>query len=300
MTQTIRPKNVQIVFWATVVVMMSQGWTTLAFLLDHQLVVGHPYDGRRSRINLVMSDTGMMATSDHTTSSSTTTALFMGGYYSEPESTSINDQTQTHMVFGVRCREVRTRVHGETIVGLQPEESNDNAENGEVDDEISDQDMEALIQHLASSALQGKHVLEVGASSCLSLAACLALGASSVTVCHPDPQRLRLIEHALLLLNHDDNRNNNNNNHPCSFQTQLLQADTPLPQADIVVVTSPVGRGWKNRLDEAVSKASREMVLVPASRMAPLQLHERNPQPSSRHGAVVQIPSSLFNSKDNL
>jgi hypothetical protein len=114
------------------------------------------------------------------------TRLSMGGYYSEPESSP--DDSQTHMIFGVRCVEEFLDLGDISIVALRP-----------TDDDTTDGRF--LVQYLSSKSrdLQGKTVLELGASA-VSLA-CARLGAAKVTCSNRDEKRLRILEHAHLFMN---------------------------------------------------------------------------------------------------
>jgi hypothetical protein len=115
------------------------------------------------------------------------TRLSMGGYYSEPESSP--DDSQTHMIFGVRCVEEKLDLGDISIVALRPMDADDTT------------DGRFLVQYLSSKSgdLQGKTVLELGASA-VSLA-CARLGAAEVTCCDMDETRLRILEHAHLFMN---------------------------------------------------------------------------------------------------
>jgi hypothetical protein len=163
-----------------------------------------------------------------TTTRATTkwTPLRMGGYYNEPGTPL--DQSDTHMIFGVRCLETTITVKGLTIVALRPEEE------GLLGDD-DDDPVRAMVQYLQQEHdtidLNGKTVVEVGASA-VSLAACWALGASSVVVCPPDDQRLRIFEHAKAFLNP-----NHDSPSSCNLTVATLTNNLPLPPADVVFVT---------------------------------------------------------------
>ncbi|CAB9516772.1 expressed unknown protein [Seminavis robusta] len=205
----------------------------------------------------------------------TSSSLSMGGYYADPEVPL--DQSNTHMVFGQRCLETKVAVTEETtLVWLQPTNTNDD-DAGQVEVDHGP----LLVQHLLHSLSfnnnnQGCSVLEIGASS-FSLAALLALDASFVVVCHPQEQRLRIVDHTRQFLNPELQQQSSKG----SFQTEVLQPGIPLPKADVIVFTTTA---W-DRLEEAVS-SDPMVVLVPLSIISQDQL--QNYEYEETNG-VVQI-----------
>lgn len=120
----------------------------------------------------------------------------MGGYYSEPNSSSDSqeDQSQTQMVFGVRCLEFRVNDlplisdDDGSLVVLQPTTAGDGS---------SVANTANLARYLLGgngAMIQEKTVLELG-SGIVSLALARG-GAARVLVCHEDETRLRIAEHA--------------------------------------------------------------------------------------------------------
>lgn len=177
----------------------------------------------------------------------------MGGYYADPKIPV--DQSQTHMIFGIRCIETITPIaplvgtpdtKEKSIVSLQPIAC---------DEKVIHEYGPAMIQFLGDQNIDwnGKHILEVGASS-TSLAACHVLDAVglSITVCHPREQRLRILEHAQQFLNgpakHD-------------LQSQILHKNDPLPKADVFVFTA---MEEVSRIGEAVVMPGSPRIFVPS------------------------------------
>ena len=121
--------------------------------------------------------------------------LRMGGYYVEPESTRPATGQGQHMIFGIRCIE-ETLVVDPTLQlkNLLPV-SEDEGRSTEGSDKAS-----RLLQYLFHDVdLKNKSVVEIGATG-VSIAA-LAWGATSVVVCHPDSDRLKLWEHSVKFFN---------------------------------------------------------------------------------------------------
>ena len=141
------------------------------------------YIARKVRMKILII---WLALFDATAAFTIGTQLSMGGYYSEPELSP--DDSQTHMIFGVRCVEERLDLGDISIVALRPTDDDTTASR-------------FLVQHLSSKScdLHGKTVLELGASA-VSLA-CARLGAAEVTCCDMDETKLRILEHAHLFMN---------------------------------------------------------------------------------------------------
>lgn len=172
-----------------------------------------------------------------------TASLAMGGYYNEPDVEI--DQSETHMIFGVRCVETVTLAKGKRVVGLQPIDA-DELEYGP-----------AIVQYLESQGIEWKdaNVLEVGASSA---GLALAREAASVVVCHPDPRRLQILEHANLFLNS-----------PGKFETRAISSEQALPSpVDIIIFTM----ADLDRLTETISLEGTPQILVPGDLLLPVQL----------------------------
>lgn len=136
------------------------------------------------------------------------TMTMMRGYYSDPQVPL--DEENTRMVIGVKCQESNIYVNDKTIAHLLPVQEglyNNNCQTPQVEVDLGPLVIPYLMSELPEKMIRGRSVLEVGASS-TALTALLALGASSVTVCHPDPERLRILEHSRQRLNADlmDNR----------------------------------------------------------------------------------------------
>jgi hypothetical protein len=129
--------------------------------------------------------------------------LEMGGYYSEPEDTSggLLDRQNRHMLFGLPCVEERFVVNSIPITNLVPLEQEEDEETNYTPTKTTTS-TEQLVQYIQSNKVDvtNKSVLEIG-SSAVSLAAVLALGASSVVVCHPDPAQLQIWEHGYRFFN---------------------------------------------------------------------------------------------------
>lgn len=217
-------------------------------------------------------------TSKPRTIARSTCLLRMGGYYNDPAIPV--DQSKTHMIFGVRCLETKTTIatptvggvdndsitgKTTTIVGLQPitEEDTVIQEYGPAMIEFLQKDW---ITNNNDDHTKFMRLLEVGASS-TSLAASRVIPGifSSITVCHTDEQRLRILEHAQLYFNPA----------PASgqlpIQTQLIQPDDPLPEADLIVFTMGAGDSadvldrW---LEEAMAMPGPPRMLVPSDLMS--------------------------------
>jgi len=131
--------------------------------------------------------------------------LSMGGYYSEPDSTELCDDKDTHMMFGVRCREMRIAVadqHSFTI--LAP-----------VDDPHNDDKAELVVARWILSSRSFQENLQTSSIAVwdgpgsnqglvsLALATCLPPG-KHVTVYGPDEPRLQLLKATHLFYNDGD------------------------------------------------------------------------------------------------
>ena len=128
----------------------------------------------------------------------TTQMAIMRGFYSDPQVPL--DEENTRMVIGVKCQESNIYVQDKMIAHLLPTQEIDQQLQVEVD--LGPLIIPYLMEELPEKMIRGRTVLEVGASS-TALTALLALEASSVIVCHPDAERLRILEHARQRLNSD-------------------------------------------------------------------------------------------------
>lgn len=122
----------------------------------------------------------------------------MGGYYTEPDSNDSQLTKQQHMIFGVPCMEETIVVAKDnddeamTIINLTPVKEYINSFNEEASSSTK-----LLLQYIQNKQLElkDKTIVEVGCSA-ISMAAAMAWGARSVTICHADADRLRLWFHA--------------------------------------------------------------------------------------------------------
>lgn len=136
-------------------------------------------------------------------------SLQMGGYYSEPDSreSQILQTQQQHMIFGVPCVEEKILLDattGRTIVNLLPiDEMAANFYNNNMEQQStlsSSSSYCSMTQQLMefigrqNLELQHKHIVEIGCSG-VAMVLALASGATSVTICHDQPERLRIWEH---------------------------------------------------------------------------------------------------------
>ncbi len=229
-------------------------------------------------------------------------ALLMGGYNSyyvesDSEAGSDNfkeeiggrkiDRSKTHMIFGVRCIETTHEVPEEIkVVGLQPlsDLEDDATSDGIIctDDVEEGKSLSTLISHLLTES-QSKsddsfELVEVGADPIVAIAASKLMSGGRVLVCHPDEQRLRVLEHAHMFFNERSKEN------PCTFQTAALPTDSSFvwlmdsSNSDrVILFTSP--SLVASRLEEAIAglKASEKpscRVLVPSAILSAEQLEE--------------------------
>ena len=135
----------------------------------------------------------------------------MGGYYAEAESA----RPAPHMIFGIPCIE-ETLLAGPALQlkNLVPVSEDDRSSAGPDTPSLL---FQYLLHHVD---MRNKSVVEIGAT-CVSIAAALVWGATSVVVCHPDPDRLRLWEHSLQFFNEKPSR-------PCQVLTsKSLGASKP-------------------------------------------------------------------------
>jgi hypothetical protein len=184
--------------------------------------------------------------------------LYMGGYYAEEfnnnnENNYDNeDRSKTHMIYGVRCIEknksflIPTTIITETtkkdtfevtVVGLQPllkyDDDND-VDDGDLprdDDDNDNYDFVSILLEQANRSLQQQNlrVLEIGADPIFSLALSRLISSTdtdddashSITICHPDGRRLRVLDHAYQFFNEQTTKK-------CSFQTVPLKDNDPL------------------------------------------------------------------------
>lgn len=211
----------------------------------------------------------------------TTTALTMGGYYSEPDNTV--DQSQTHMVFGLRCRETTIQVwlngapqgppQGRCIVvrGLQP---NDEFEYGQamIDHLVVRRGNTALGDSGAIPNWSRCRLVEMGTSS-TALAAHHGLNMASVTQLHPDPARINVIEYAHLFLDNPPTAMRD-----CEWQANVLNPQEALPfdaisDADLIIITTA---DVLDRLGEAVHAMNSAnkycRIVVPSHLLSPAEL----------------------------
>ena len=186
------------------------GTQALVFLLVHffVLVVVNGYSPTASatvrlqlwpRPTLLVAPTPPSSGASHTAASTTTrkrrTCLQMGGYefYAGPEYAT-ETIPKKHTLFGIPCVE-------ESFV-LGPWTSRTSISNLVPIKEEGTSVTPALVQYLMENQieLQGKSILEVGASGISTIVATL-FGPSSLTVAHFDPQRLHIWQHGYWFLN---------------------------------------------------------------------------------------------------
>lgn len=197
------------------------------------------------------------------------------------------DRSKTHMIFGVRCIETTHEVPEEIkVVGLQPlsDLEDDATSDGIIctDDVEEGKSLSTLISHLLTES-QSKsddsfELVEVGADPIVAIAASKLMSGGRVLVCHPDEQRLRVLEHAHMFFNERSKEN------PCTFQTAALPTDSSFvwlmdsSNSDrVILFTSP--SLVASRLEEAIAglKASEKpscRVLVPSAILSAEQLEE--------------------------
>jgi len=229
-------------------------------------------------------------------------ALLMGGYnsyYVESDSEAGSDKfreeiggrkidrSKTHMIFGVRCIETTHEIPEETkVVGLQPlsDLEDDETSDGIIctDDVEEGKSLSTLIGHLLSES-QSKsdesfELVEVGADPVVSIAASKLMSGGRVLVCHPDEQRLRVLEHAHMFFNERSKENQ------CTFQTTALPIDssfvwlTDSSNSDRIILFTSQSL-VASRLEEAIAGLSESgnpscRVLVPSAVVSAEQLEK--------------------------
>ena len=204
----------------------------------------------------------------------------------------IIDRSKTHMIFGVRCVEnthdisVPTVSEETKVVGLQPLEDLEDESSSDgiicTDDIDEGKTLSILLGHLLGEC-QSKtdddfELMEVGADPIVSIAASKLLSGGRVVVCHPDEQRLRVLEHANMFFNERPK------DKKCDFETTALPADssfvwlTESPNCDrVILFTSP--SLVESRLEEAMAGVAKSehppcRVLVPSVIVSPQQLEQ--------------------------
>ena len=206
--------------------------------------------------------------------------LGMGGYYADPDVPV--DQSQTHMIFGIRCIETITPIamtptpggttqddKGNFVVSLQPVAE---------DDKVVHEYGPTVLQFLNEQEIdwKDKHFVEVGASS-TGLALCHLLLDTvrfSATVCHPDEQRLRILEHAEQFFNAPAKH---------SLQRHILKQDIPLPQGNFFVFTVSEEL---NRIKEVLAMPGPPRIFVPTILISAAQLEQYEYQEDTVHGVI--------------
>ena len=198
----------------------------------------------------------------------------MGGYYADPEIPV--DQSQTHMIFGIRCVETITPIA--QLVGIQNEKRNSIVCLQPItDDEKVHEYGPVMIQFLSEQNIdwKNKHILEIGTSS-TSLTACHVLDAVglSVTVCHPSEQRLRILEHAQQFFNAPAKHN---------LKTQILHENDSLPKADVFVFTATEEL---SRIGEAEAMLESSRIFVPSNLIPAEELRQYEYREDTTNGVI--------------
>lgn len=157
----------------------------------------------------------------------------MGGYYNEPNGS--KDQSDTHMLFGVRCLEEQIDCNpNPPIVALRPidEESNTPAisNQGVVSFLLSGK--EDTAEEYGAPDLAEKVIVQIGTGGAALVMARYS-GASKVIVLDKDETRLQILEHAHQVLNPSG---------PtyvaCPLETRVVESTDDLPKADIIILDS--------------------------------------------------------------
>mmetsp|Transcript_61790 Transcript_61790/g.93318 ORF Transcript_61790/g.93318 Transcript_61790/m.93318 type:complete len:261 (-) Transcript_61790:14-796(-) len=217
---------------------------------------------------LLLTPTGSFSTmppppslSTSTTKTISSSLLHMGGYYSEPKednsSSMIYNNSNTHMIFGVRCVEdiiyCSPTTNTSFVTNLRPinddeNDSNTTSNNLTRETDTDPRAQQRLVAYLmtpdeqqdvyAKPVLKGARVVQIGIGAVALACACYG-DCESIVVVDDDEMRLKIYRHAYdLLVLKEKNTNDNDGTTPCPLETMFLEPKDALPKADVIILST--------------------------------------------------------------